>query len=145
MKIPRRSIIALNGRSPFTSPQEVNIFGELGCDTPNGGACTACCTLYEVKSLPKRQGVPCQFKVEGGGCAIHNKPDQPSSCRMYHCGQIVSLLDNPLITDPRAIESLAGIAMDLIEIAYEEHEIGQEEYLKALSDIDSKFNRIRHI
>src|SRR5262249_22161650 len=46
------------------------------------GACTACCTVPNIKTLGKPSGCDCEH-LTPGGCGIY--PDRPEACREYHC------------------------------------------------------------
>lgn len=49
------------------------------------GGCTLCCKLVPVKEIEKRGGVRCQHQRTGRGCAVHNRPGMPVSCRLWSC------------------------------------------------------------
>src|SRR5262249_53138238 len=56
----------------------------LAGDAPDRscGACTACCTVLNIKTLGKPSGCDCEH-LTPGGCGIY--PDRPEACREYHC------------------------------------------------------------
>jgi hypothetical protein len=47
------------------------------------GECTLCCKLFILPELDKAAGVWCKHRVDGKGCAIHDR--RPNSCRVFQC------------------------------------------------------------
>lgn len=68
---------------------EVNIWGNTGCELPNGKLCTACCVLSNIElegvyvSLAKPAHSPCPNLEEG--CKLHLVGVKPDSCKSWHC------------------------------------------------------------
>lgn len=76
-------------------PNMPNIMGGVGCKTADGTPCNACCgKFYHIKNF-KPAGVVCKF-VKPNGCGIHNSPEQPKMCKDFHCGDLLSVVKDPL-------------------------------------------------
>lgn len=53
------------------------------------GDCQLCCKLLPVRELDKGANARCRHQKHGKGCAVHNQPAMPFSCRMWNCRWVV--------------------------------------------------------
>lgn len=52
--------------------------------------CGVCCTVFDISSLGKKEGIPCKFLAPDNGC--NNYEARPQVCRGYKPDEICILI-----------------------------------------------------
>lgn len=83
-------------------PNTENIWGQKGCQLPDGQLCNACCYVYRIPEIKKPADTDCVFQ-SSAGCRLHTEPGLPKRCHDFHCSKRPS--DEKLLMINRALET----------------------------------------
>lgn len=94
--------------------ERINIWGNPGCELPNGKLCNVCCVLPDVELEGKLVSVGkppfsfCPYLDEkGSGCTRHLK-NKPETCVSWHCNSIGTNYRRELISGALALNIITS-------------------------------------
>jgi|SRR3972149_5619595 len=93
-----------------------NLWGQTGCQLPDGKLCRACCAPLFVPELSKEAGEECSHE-SAQGCGIFGQRNRPDRCSSFHC-RIYLDGKHPEITAQGAL--IAARALQLGQITREQ-------------------------
>jgi hypothetical protein len=126
-----------------------NVWGNAGCELPDGKLCNVCCVLAEVELVgesPKPAFSPCQYLGENGeGCVIH-KGLRSKMCSDWHCSSVGTNFSREIISGALALGSVtddeARNALENLMGDMESSSLVEEKMAGIKAEASRLFNRI---
>ncbi len=112
-------------------PNVPNIVGGLGCLTEDAKRCNLCCFEPPPPEIGK-----CKHMTPEG-CDLHGSSDQPETCREFHCSKGMSVLADPMITDPVVRRAITNKLLWFLEMGVSSALISEKQAEKFANQIQS--------
>ena len=97
--------------------EELNVWGKSGCERPDGGRCTACCTEMLVwdgsaDDMVKMAGIDCDYQRVGEGCSVFQSEVRPKCCGVFHCSRASESVRRKLVRRAGALGEVTEAEME---------------------------------